>query len=134
MFTTKSKGSFEENSTGANTIIGAGTIIVGDIESNGDIRIDGHLKGNLLAKFKVLVGPEGFIEGDIDGQQADILGKVSGKIKVKDLLLLRGNANVHGDVYAGKLQIEPTVSFNGQCHMGANVVDINNELISAVNQ
>jgi cytoskeletal protein CcmA (bactofilin family) len=127
------KGSFEESNIGANTIIGAGTTITGDLSSNGDIRIDGILKGNLDAKAKVLIGPEGVVEGDIHGAQADVLGKVIGKIKVKELLHLRGKATLNGDIYAGKLQIEPTVTFNGQCHMGANVVELNSERAAAVN-
>ena len=134
MFNSKSKDSFDEASISANTIIGAGTTITGDIESSGDIRIDGVLKGNLYAKLKILIGPEGVIEGDIDGQHADVLGKVTGKIKVKELLHLRGKASVNGDIYAGKLQIEPSVTFNGQCHMGANIVELNTERVNAVNQ
>ena len=134
MFNQKSKGSFDESSISANTIIGAGTTIVGDMISSGDIRIDGILKGNLNAKAKILIGPDGTVEGDVEGLQADVLGKVIGKIKVKELLHLRGKATLHGDIYAGKLQIEPTVTFNGQCHMGANIVELNAERASAVNQ
>jgi cytoskeletal protein CcmA (bactofilin family) len=135
MFSSKSKNTFDDGSTSANTIIGAGTKIKGDITSNGDIRIDGTLVGNLSAKAKILIGPEGIIEGDIEGQQADVLGKVTGKIKVKDLLNLRGKAVVQGDIFAGKLQVEPTATFNGQCHMGANVVELNSERpAAAVNQ
>lgn len=124
MFNSKSKSSFDDSSASATSIIGAGTTITGDVQSNGDIRIDGIIKGNLIAKAKILVGADGVIEGDIDGKQADILGKVTGKIKVADLLYLHGQAIVDGDIYAGKLQIEPTASFNGQCHMGANVVGL----------
>ena len=125
MFNSKLKTGFDEGSSSANTIIGAGTSITGDITSNGDIRIDGTLIGNLTAKAKILIGPEGSVEGDIEGQHADVLGKVSGKIRVKDLLNLRGKAVLNGDIFAGKLQIEPTATFNGHCHMGANVVGIN---------
>jgi cytoskeletal protein CcmA (bactofilin family) len=121
MFNSKSKSSFDETKAGSTSIIGAGTTITGNIQSNGDIRIDGVLKGNLIAKAKILIGADGVVEGDIDGKQADILGKVCGKIKVADLLYLHGKAVVDGDIYAGKLQIEPTAAFNGQCHMGANV-------------
>jgi len=136
MFNLKSKGSFDESSISANTIIGAGTTITGDLASNGDIRIDGTLKGNLSGKAKVLIGPDGIVEGDIEGVTADVLGKVTGMIKVKELLHLRGKAALNGDIYAGKLQVEPTVTFNGQCHMGANVVELNTEraTASAVNQ
>ena len=104
-----------------------------DMVSNGDIRIDGALVGNLTAKAKILIGPEGSVDGDIEGMTADVLGKVTGKIKVKELLFLRGKATLNGDIYAGKLQIEPTATFNGQCHMGANIVELNTERASAVN-
>ncbi|MGC4104577.1 bactofilin family protein [Ferruginibacter sp.] len=124
MFNSKSKTSFDDTSASSTSIIGAGTTITGDVQSNGDIRIDGVIKGNLISKAKILVGAGGVIEGDIDGKQADILGKVTGKIKVADLLYLHGQAVVDGDIYAGKLQIEPTASFNGKCHMGANVVEL----------
>jgi cytoskeletal protein CcmA (bactofilin family) len=134
MFKSKSKSSFDESPSGSTTIIGAGTTISGNIQSNGDIRIDGILKGNLSSKSKILIGAEGAVEGDIDGKQADILGKVTGKVKVADLLYLHGQAVVDGDIYAGKLQIEPTASFNGQCHMGANVVELITERATAVNE
>jgi cytoskeletal protein CcmA (bactofilin family) len=134
MFKSKSKSSFDESTASSTTIIGAGTTITGNIQSNGDIRIDGILKGNLGSKSKILIGAEGAVEGDIDGKQADILGKVTGKVKVADLLYLHGQAVVDGDIYAGKLQIEPTASFNGQCHMGANVVELVTERATAVNE
>ena len=134
MFKSKSKSSFNETVATDTTIIGAGTTIVGNIQSNGDIRIDGVLKGNLSAKAKILIGADGVVEGDIDGKHADILGKVTGKVKVADLLYLHGNGVVDGDLYAGKLQIEPTASFNGQCHMGANVVELITERAIVVNE
>ena len=134
MFNSKTKNSFDDASISANTIIGAGTSITGNIESRGDIRIDGTLKGNLHAKAKILIGPDGVVEGNIEGQQADVFGHVTGTIKVKDILHLKGKSILLGDIYAGKLQIEPTVTFNGQCHMGANVVELNADRAPAVNQ
>ncbi len=134
MFKSKSKLPSGELSTGGTTIIGAGTVINGDIKSDGDIRIDGLLNGNLLAKSKIFIGSEGTVEGDINGQQADVLGKVTGQIKIKELLQLLGKCDVQGDIFAGKLQVEPTVSFNGCCHTGASVVELNKELGNVVNQ
>jgi cytoskeletal protein CcmA (bactofilin family) len=121
MFNQKSKsettGEVSAPGSGAATIIAAGTTLKGDISSNGDIRIDGHLQGNIQCQAKVVIGSNGSVEGDISGQQADIMGKVSGTIKVKELLQLKGGSNVNGNLYAGKLQIEPSANFNGQCHM-----------------
>src|SRR6187401_642928 len=117
MFNSKSRSS-DETPVGSASIISAGTVITGNIESRGDIRIDGTLRGNISGQAKILIGPEGVVEGDITGQQADILGTVHGRIKMNGLLHLHGKANVEGDIHAAKLQIEPTVSFNGQCQMG----------------
>jgi cytoskeletal protein CcmA (bactofilin family) len=114
-----------------NSLIGVGTTITGDIVSNGDVRIDGVLKGNIRGTAKILIGQDGLVEGDVEGLQADILGTVTGKIKVKELLNLRGKAVINGDIRAGKLQVEPTVTFNGKCHMGAeaSVVEMPKEEI-----
>jgi cytoskeletal protein CcmA (bactofilin family) len=128
------KSTFDANSTNASTMIGAGTTITGDLESNGDIRIDGILKGNVSGKAKIIIGAEGKVEGDIEGLQADIIGHVTGTIKVQELLYLHGNTVVHGDIYAGKLQVEPTAVFNGKCHMGANIVELNKTAGKAANQ
>lgn len=134
MFNSKLKSTADDSPTGGTTIIGAGTVINGDIESEGDIRIDGYLNGNLFAKSKIFIGQQGAVKGDIHGDQADILGKVTGQIEIKELLQLLGNCDVQGDIFAGKLQVEPSASFNGRCQMGANVVELNKELSNVVNQ
>jgi cytoskeletal protein CcmA (bactofilin family) len=123
MFNAKSKSDvLGETPTGTSTsLIGAGTSLKGDISSNGDLRIDGKLVGNIDCSAKVVIGANGVVEGDITGQQADIMGTVSGSIKVKDLLQLKSSSIVSGDLYASKLQIEPAATFNGQCHMIAEV-------------
>jgi len=123
-----------EKTNGGNgtTLISAGTTLKGDISSNSDLRIDGAIIGNVSSTAKIVIGASGTIEGDISGNQADIVGKVSGNIKTKDLLQLRGDCIVNGNVHAAKLQIEPTAVFNGQCHMGkieesrVNIVEMAN--------
>ena len=114
------------------TLISAGTTIKGDISSNSDLRIDGTIIGNINSSAKIVIGSSGVVEGDIFGNHADIVGKTSGTIKVKELLQLRGECVVNGNIYAGKLQVEPSATFNGQCHMGANVVDMASNEVAAL--
>ena len=127
MFKTKNKTDMQHSTTNGNgaTLIGAGTTLKGDISSNTDLRIDGTIIGNIHSSAKIVIGASGVVEGDISGNQADIVGKVSGNIRTKELVQLRGESVVTGNLYAGKLQIEPTATFNGQCHMGANIVEMN---------
>jgi cytoskeletal protein CcmA (bactofilin family) len=122
MFNSKSKSeNYQDNEPASASMIGAGTTLKGDITSNGDIRIDGTLKGNILGSAKVIIGANGVVEGDISGQQADIMGRVCGAIKVKDLLQLKNGSSVEGNITSGKLQVEPSAVFNGQCHMQPSV-------------
>lgn len=108
------------------TLIGAGTTLKGDIHSNSDLRIDGTIIGSIHSSAKVVIGANGVVEGNISGNQADINGKVSGNVKTTDLLQLRGDCNIKGNLYAGKLEVEPSAVFNGECHMGTNVVEMSN--------
>jgi cytoskeletal protein CcmA (bactofilin family) len=119
MFNNKSKSETTEAAvpSGSASLIGGGTTLKGDITSSGDLRIDGTLIGNIICSSKVIIGANGVVEGDISGQQADIMGKVTGTIKVKELLMLKSNCLVNGNLHSAKLQIEPAAQFNGQCHM-----------------
>lgn len=121
MFNGKSKSEAAAEITSSSTstsLIGNGTTLKGDISSNGDLRIDGKLIGNIHSTAKVVIGANGVVEGDINGVQADIMGRVNGTIKVKELLQLKASGTVNGNIHAGKLQIEPAATFNGACHMG----------------
>jgi cytoskeletal protein CcmA (bactofilin family) len=125
MFSSKNRKESEmEAPAGSQTHIGAGSVFTGDLEAAGDLRVDGRIVGNIHCKGRVLVGPEGQVNGDIDSQQADILGLVTGKLDIKDLLHLRGKGVINGDIQAGRLQVEPTATFNGKCHTGASVVSL----------
>ncbi len=119
MFNNKSKSETTETvvPTGSASLIGSGTSLKGDITSSGDLRIDGTLVGNIICSAKVIIGANGVVEGDVSGVTADIMGKVSGTIKVKELLQLKSNCQVNGNIHSAKLQIEPAANFNGQCHM-----------------
>ena len=102
------------------SIIGEGNAFTGDLECNGDLRIDGFVKGNIYSKAKVIVGLSGIIEGAIHCNEADISGKVIGDIFTNAGLILKQHSAVHGDVHTKKLIIEPAAIFNGKSYMEEN--------------
>jgi len=108
-----------ENELTANNInlVGLGTEISGDISSNGDLRIDGTLIGNLSVKGKVVIGETGRIKGELVCKNSDISGQVEGKITVQELLSLKAASRINGDLNVGKLAIEPGCKFTGYCNM-----------------
>jgi cytoskeletal protein CcmA (bactofilin family) len=107
-------------------LIGSGTQITGDINSAGDVRIDGILHGNISLKGRLVIGANGKIEGDITCQNADISGEIKGKISVAETLSLKNSAKILGDIVTGKIAIEPGAVFTGTCNMGAIVKNMNN--------
>ncbi len=98
--------------------INVGTTITGEIESDGDIRIEGTIRGTLKTRAKVAIGNTGLIEGDIYCKTADIEGKVAGDIEVTELLTLKSTSTVEGNIYTNKIVIENGAQFNGICSMG----------------
>jgi cytoskeletal protein CcmA (bactofilin family) len=129
MFNKDKTLSISERVSNSATLISEGTILQGDVKSENDLRIDGTIQGNVISSAKVVIGPTGCVEGNILGKQADVTGKVIGNITVQEILQLRGQSNVQGNINAATLQIDPTAIFNGQCQMGgalaANVVLMN---------
>lgn len=114
------------NDTASINLIGNGTAIVGDMTSNGDVRIDGTLKGNITINGKLVVGSTGKIEGNVTCQNADISGEIHGKVEISELLSLKASSKLMGDIITGKISIEPNATFTGTCSMGAVVKNISN--------
>jgi len=101
-----------------------GTSIEGQINSKSNIRIDGFLKGTVITQGRLVLGPEGKIEGEIQCNNADIEGTLNGTINVKELLTLKTSAKLQGDITTNKLAIEPGAVFSGTCSMGGILKDI----------
>ena len=100
------------------------TKIVGNIESDGDIRIDGIMEGKLNCKGRVVIGPEARIKGTIYASNAEILGNVEGQITVDDLLSLKSTAEITGDLIMGKFSVEPGARFTGNCIMNGSTKNL----------
>ena len=94
-----------------------GTQIQGNIHSPGDIRIDGHVKGNLSVGGKLVVGPTGAVDGEVRAQEASLAGRVMGKVEIKGLTSLLQSANVQADLNTGQLAVESGAHFTGTCVM-----------------
>ncbi len=101
------------------------TKITGEIESDGDIRLDGVLEGTLNCKGRVVIGPEARIKGSIFANTAEIMGNVEGGIDVTDLLSLKSTALIVGDLNMGRFSVEPGARFTGICKMRGSERTIN---------
>lgn len=99
------------------TIIGEGVSITGTLAFQRMIRIDGSFEGEMVSEGKLIVGPKGFVKAELNLQEAFISGKVEGDIHVKERLVLRGRAEIRGDITAAALSVDEGVSIMGKVHV-----------------
>ena len=126
MFSDKKTARMATESTSQQNTIAKGTVITGDIISEGDFRIEGTIQGNVKTPGKVVIGKTGIINGTLKSANADIEGKFTGKLLLTDTLSLKSSAHVEGEVMVGKLAVEPGANFNATCSMKGAIKDFNN--------
>jgi|SRR5690606_840315 len=124
MLTSKEKTRAAEEISNSSNTIGKGTFLEGNVETYGNIRIEGKVAGNIKSKSKVALGHQSHVQGNILALNADIEGEVRGKLEITELLVLKSTAVINGDIITGKMVVEPGAVFNGTCKMGAVVKDI----------
>ena len=109
----------QQNQQGAlYNAITAESKIIGTIVANNDIRIDGTVEGDIQCRGKVVIGEKGFVHGNIQCTNAEVQGRIEGKVDALQTLALRASANIQGDVVTQSLIVEPNAIFCGTCQMG----------------
>ncbi len=100
------------------SIIGPGMKVIGDLTTEGTVRVEGLVEGGIQAGKAVVVGKGGAVLGDIRTQDAVISGKVEGALVAESRLEVQASAEVSGEVRARRLQIEEGAVLNGTVLMG----------------
>ncbi|MCH7530421.1 MAG: polymer-forming cytoskeletal protein [Gemmatimonadetes bacterium] len=100
------------------SIIGPGMKVVGDCETDGTIRIEGTVEGNVRAGKAVVVGKDGVVSGDITTQDAVVSGTVIGTLIAESRLELQATCRIEGDIRARRMQLEEGAILNGTVQMG----------------
>ncbi len=111
-----------------------GTKIIGDIQSESNLRIDGEVQGNISTIGKVVIGEKGVLNGNLICQEADIEGKIDGKLAIEGLLILRETAKIAGDIQTARLHIEEGALFLGSCSMKNTTIKDKNTYIAQGNR
>lgn len=90
-------------------LIGAGTMIEGNITFSGGLRVDGHVRGNVMAvdgkPGTLVLSEQAQIEGEIRVSHVVINGTVVGPVHAAEYVELQSKANVTGDVYYKTLEM-----------------------------
>lgn len=103
----------ERRAPGAPSILSAGMQVTGDIESDGEVQVDGELTGDIHCA-KLTIGETGRITGSVVADDCLVHGTVVGQIKA-DAVTLSRSSKVEGDVLHDMLAIEPGARLDGHC-------------------
>jgi cytoskeletal protein CcmA (bactofilin family) len=108
------------NMSGSKNILSSDVEIKGNIKFANDLIMDGQLiEGAVISDGDLTVGENATINGEIQTRSVTVFGVVKGNITATDLCELKQNAELHGDVTAGKLAIEEGAIFMGSSTVGA---------------
>jgi cytoskeletal protein CcmA (bactofilin family) len=101
----------------ANTVIGSTIVIDGEISGDEDLVIQGTVKGKIALKESLIVANSGVVEADIETQNVEIAGQVTGNIAASDRVELKSDCRVVGDIKAPRILIADGASFKGNVDM-----------------
>jgi cytoskeletal protein CcmA (bactofilin family) len=101
----------------ANTVIGSSIVIDGEISGDEDLVIQGTVKGKIGLKQSLYVEGTGTVEADIQTQNVEIAGQVTGNITATDKVELKANCRMVGDIKAPRILIADGASFKGNVDM-----------------
>lgn len=120
---------FQKKETESNydIIIGPSSLIKGDIESEGSIRVDGKIFGNIKSLGNVIISENANVKGDIYSVNAEIYGKCEGNVQVKGKINIHQNSSLIGDIVAKSFNTKEGSLFKGNC-----IVDPAEELVITI--
>lgn len=107
----------KENQGNTVNLLCEGTLIIGDIKTKNDIRIDGIVKGKIITSSRLIIGNTAKVEGSIDCLNVDVHGIVLGDIVATGTVSLKKPCEVIGNITSSVVSIEPGSIFNGSCQM-----------------
>lgn len=100
------------------TIISTGVVLEGKIKSNGNLRIDGVVNGNIHAEGNLTIGEHGEINGEIQANVIILGGKIVGTVAANEKMVLESTSNLKGDIITKILVVEEGAIFDGNSKMG----------------
>ena len=107
----------ESMNTAPETVVGPSVKIQGDLNSEGNIRIEGQVQGKVKTSQSVFIGSGAKITADVLAGNAVIGGEVQGNIKISGSLILQATAVIIGDINCSVLRVEDGALFTGKCSM-----------------
>ena len=116
MFGSKEKPA--QKSTRISTLVGAESVLRGDLTFSGGLHVEGRIVGNVQAEegsdAMLTLSEQGVVEGEVRVPTMVLNGTVNGDVHARDRIELASRARVHGDVYYNLLEMAMGAEVNGK--------------------
>lgn len=98
-----------KNKSTIDSLIGGTTNIEGDVYFKGGLRIDGHVKGNVIAEAGatsiLVISEQAVIDGEVRAGHVVVNGVINGPVISTELIELQSKARISGDVHYKALEM-----------------------------
>jgi cytoskeletal protein CcmA (bactofilin family) len=101
----------------ASSTISKALSIVGDLIAQGDLHLEGELRGSIQCNGTVFVTPSGQASASVKADSVIVLGSISGSVEASDQIDLRQSASLTGDVKCARINIEDGAYFKGKINI-----------------
>ena len=101
------------------TFFSAGTKIEGTLELDGEVKLEGTIKGKVSGTGVIIIGEHANLQADVFAPSILVHGIVRGEIHASDRLELHRTARVKGMIQAARIRIDEGAAFEGECRMGS---------------
>lgn len=99
------------------SVIAAGTTIVGEVNSDGIVKVEGVVMGSVRADRQVLVAKGGRIEGDVFTREAVVGGEIRGAILADERVEVQASSIIEGDITTQRILVHEGGEVNGHVRM-----------------
>ena len=96
------------------SIVAEAVAIVGQLNCQDDLSLEGHFKGSIQAgEYTVVIGSNGLADGDITAKNLLVKGKVVGEISVADRIIISKTGTIIGNLQAARVELENGAKYKG---------------------
>ncbi|MCO6474005.1 MAG: polymer-forming cytoskeletal protein [Melioribacteraceae bacterium] len=99
------------------SILSKGVKIEGKFSSDGNVRIDGIIIGDVIVNGNLTLGDGSKIQGEINAKNVTISGSIEGSVKATEKVILESSSRLKGDVISKLLIIQEGAKFDGKSTM-----------------
>lgn len=93
--------------------------IRGELDTDGTVRVDGHIEGAMHRAGSIIIGARGEIVGDIEAGEVVVAGTVRGNVHAAGRIEIEPGASVHGEIRANAMVLREGAIIHGKVSIGA---------------